>query len=436
MSSLHLPRLGLQLPGLADVPLPRMLPVAQRFDDSRIEDLSGTLSSALQGLSQQTKDSLRGRRICLGVGSRGIPQLPQLVRGLVDFLKQQGAQPFLIPAMGSHGGATAEGQRALLAEFGITPEAMGVPLLSSMEAVEIGRLADGTPVYCDKLALAADGVVVFNKVKPHSDFRHTHESGLAKMCAVGYGKHLGAAALHAQGFQGFGPRVEEAARIFLQRVPVAFGLGVVENALGQLCALEAAEAGDLMACDARLLALARSRMAAIKLNDLDVLIIDEIGKEFSGNGHDPNITGRTPSPGFEDILRCQRMVIRDLSPHGGGNASGLSLADVATRRALETADLRVTWTNLLTAGLPHGCKLPLYAENDWEALRLALYTCPGLTHRPPRVVRIRNTKQLRVIEASEGCLEEIGLRDDLQALGEPRQMAFDAEGNLGDMREA
>ena len=273
---------------------------------------------------------------------------------------------------------------------------------------------------------------MFNKVKPHSDFRGPHESGLTKMCAVGFGKQQGAAALHACGFDKFAELIPRIAEEFIRNCPVLFGVGVVENSVGALSEIELMESPDIIARDKALLNLARSLMLKIGFSDLDLLIIDEIGKNISGNGHDPNVTGRAHSPGFENGLNVKRLFIRGLSPQSGGNAAGLSLADITTRRVAEQVDLQATWTNALTAGLPQDGRLPMFAENDREAITLCLLNCPGMDRRRPRVVRIRNTADLGLMQISEALLDELSDNDSMKKAGPLGPLAFDDSGFLAD----
>ncbi|MGI6695508.1 MAG: hypothetical protein ACOX6O_04580 [Christensenellales bacterium] len=431
MKALRLPQVSLDIPGLKEIQMPRMARVRQRFDDSCLSDPTASLLTALENnLGEELKSSLTGQRICLGVGSRGIPEIRTLVKTLVSWLKAKGADPFIIPAMGSHGGATAKGQVDILAGLGLTQTSVGTEIRATMEAVPVAQVPGFGPVYCDRLALQADGIIVFNKIKPHSDFRGPHESGLAKMCTVGFGKHQGASAMHAQGFDRFCEMIPLVAEAFIANTPVLFALGVAENANGRLYDLQVMEKADILASDRAMLVTARSRMARIGFCDLDLLIIDEIGKNISGNGHDPNITGRAHSPGFENTVNAKRLFIRGLNPASQGNAAGLSLADITTRRVLEQVDLRSTWTNALTAGLPQDGRLPLYTENDREAIALCLLTAPGVLRDRPRVVRIKSTVDLGVIQASEALLSEAQGQEDLQILEASKPMLFDESGFL------
>ncbi|ETA80097.1 lactate racemase domain-containing protein [Youngiibacter fragilis] len=433
MQRVEFPELKLTIQGMEDVKIPRMMKVRQKYDSRKIEDIGEYLKLELESkLPENQKETFRGKRICITVGSRGIPDADLMVRTVIDWLKEKGADPFIVPAMGSHGGGTAEGQKEFIAGYGITEESMGVPILSSMEVVQLGELEDGTPVYCDRHAFESDGIIVFNKIKPHTDFRGEHESGLVKMCAIGLAKHLGASYFHMMGFPTFAERIPRVAEVFLEKAPIAFGLGVVQNAYDEISELEVIPHSRIMERDAALLKTAKEKIAGFKMKGIDVLIIDEIGKNISGNGHDPNITGRSNSKGFEDVLDCRKMFIRGLTEVSHHNACGLSAADITTRRVMNDIDLEVTWTNVVTATMLNGAKLPMYANSDLEAIRICIRTCNNIDFSNARIVRIRNTAEMEDILVSEAYLEELKGREDIEIIGEPFDMEFDEEGYLAD----
>lgn len=415
------------------IKLPEVRRVRQLFCNDSIENIESHLEERLR---RQLADgpSLRGRRVCITAGSRGIPHFPLILRTVCRCLKELGAEPFIIPAMGSHGGATAEGQKQILTDYGITEEAMGVPVCSSMEVVQYGTLPDGTPLYCDRLASQADGIVLMNKVKPHTDFRGPHESGLAKMIAIGIAKHKGAAAFHAIGFRRFAEMIPAAAEIFLKTFPVVCGIGIVQNAYDEISELEVAGKDGLMDLDRRLLEHARESMARFKFKETDVLVIDEIGKEISGYGQDPNVTGRANgrAPGFSEIFKADRVFIRGLTAGTHHNGAGLAEADVTTRACLRQVDFGPTWTNLITSGVIEGCKIPMYANNDLEALKLTIACCRNRNPETLRLVRIRNTMALHEIEVSRGLYEAIRDDPEIEPVSDYYTLSFDKEGNLTD----
>lgn len=422
---------GLRLPGLEQVCLPEMVKIQQVFDDAKLERVDEILREQMEH-AVKDKGIVKNKRICIAVGSRGISQLQKIVAVVCCQLKSWGALPFIVPAMGSHGGGTAEGQKEILEGYGITPEKTGAPVLSDMAVVRYGALANGTPLYCDRYAFTADWIVLINKEKPHTAFRGVHESGLAKMMVIGLGKHVGAAAFHRQGMSAFPSGIPAAARCFLETMPVLFGVGVVENAYDEICHIAVADAEHLMEMDAENLVMARERMARFKFSSADILVIDEIGKNISGQGHDPNVTGRAAveDDSFREILDLKRMVILGISKESHHNGNGIADADVTTRRCVSEIDWAAVWTNVLTANVVGACKIPIYANSDREAIRMAAYTCTGSSWERLRIVRIRNTRELGVIEVSKAMYEELKGRDDIRYVKGPYVWQFDQNGNF------
>jgi len=430
---LNFPEVSLATEGMDAVPVPRMVTIQQIFNDGRIADIAGSLKDAMEK-GVRDKARFKGKRLCLTVGSRGIPHLETMVRTICQVLASWGAAPFIVPAMGSHGGATAQGQLAVLREYNITEESCGVPILSSMEVAQYGSLADGTPLYCDRNAWEADGVVVFNKVKPHTDFRGSHESGMCKMIAIGLAKHKGASVFHMKGFPCFAEAIPEISRIFLDAVPLSFGIGVVQNAYDEICAMKVCEREDIVRMDAELLVIAKERMPRFKFRQCDVLVIDEVGKNISGCGHDPNITGRTYEEGFSVDFKITNLFIRGLTKESHHNGTGLHIADVTTRRCLNDVDWRETWINTITSNRLNGGRIPLYENTDRDALLLAIRTCDAIDFAHPRVARIRNTLCLQQIQVSEALYDDIKDRPDVVYVSGPDDIAFDAQGFMLPMR--
>src|SRR5690606_2559208 len=330
-------------------------------------------------------------------GSRGIPDFVPIVRTLVNELRARGARPFIVPAMGSHGGATPEGQVRVLAGYGVTEQSVGAPIRSSLETVVLGHLPDGTPLHVDRFAAEAGGIVVFNKVKPHTAYKAANESGLAKMLVIGLGKHEGARAFHHHDFGKFPIYIPQAARELVARLPVLFGLGVVENAWGTAALIEAVVPSDLVDRDAQLLSEAKRLMGRLLMPRVDVLIVDSIGKDISGAGMDPNVTGRPSlnAAGF-DYISVQKIIVRGLTAATGGNAAGIGNADFTTVRCVEEIDFTATYTNVMSARVMQGGKLPVVLPNDRLAISAALLTCNGIDPSEARVVRVADTKHLDV----------------------------------------
>ncbi len=426
--SVRLDQINLTIAGAEDCAIPSLIPVEQRFPRDKVADVTAAVRDAIAALPLP---DLSGRRIAVTAGSRGIMRGVEVLAAAIRALKKRGADPFIVPAMGSHGGATAEGQLGVLSRYGITEDSAGAPIHASMEVVEAARLEDGTPLFCDKYAFEADGIVVFNKVKPHPAFQGEWESGLAKMMAIGLGKHRGATTLHEHGFSRFDDLMPKAAKALLARLPVVFGLAVVENAYDGLATVAAMGPEDILPRERELLAHARSIMGRLLLPRIDVLIVDEIGKNFGGSGMDSNVTGRASS-GLkgEDAPPIKRIFVRDLSKATHGNAQGIGLADVTTRRCVEQIDLGATYTNSVTAGVTAGGRLPMILNSDREALIVALRTCERVKPETARVVRIPNTKHLERIQISEACLADIEGRAELAVLGPTQPLEFDGDGYL------
>ncbi len=413
--------------GMENVPIPEMVTIHQAYDPQKIENVREHMRAQLEKLPDH--ENYRGKSICITVGSRGIPQLDTMVRTMCDVLKEWGARPFIIPAMGSHGGGNAAGQLEMIAGYHITEETMGVPIKASMEVVQYGDL-NGIPLYCDKYAYESDGIVIFNKVKPHTDFRGPHESGLLKMIAIGIAKHKGAAMFHSFGFERFAELIPQVAEIFLEKCPVAFGVGVVQNAYDDICNIDVCTKDTLIETDARLLEISKERIAKFLFNDIDLLIIDEIGKNISGNGHDPNVTGRNLGGTFKGLLNLDKLFVRSLTPEAHHNGCGLSNCDVTTRAVLNDVDWDVTWTNGLTTGIMTAGQIPVYANNDEQAIRMCIKSLHNVDYSKVRVVHIKNTLAMSTIEVSKALYEDIKELPGISYVSGPVQMRFHEDGSL------
>jgi hypothetical protein len=363
--------------------------------------------------------------VAVAVGSRGIAGIDRIVRALVEALAGTGRRVFVVPAMGSHGGATAEGQLEVLAHLGITEATVGAPIRSSMETVEIAAVTSPhggrVPVYTDAIAWRdADAVIPVNRIKPHTGFRGPVESGLCKMLAIGLGKHDGAARLHREGYGVFDSLVLQAARAVLAIGRVPFGLAVVENAYEEAAVMEAVPGPDIVAREQTLLEKARSLMPGLPVPRVDVLVVERFGKNISGVGMDPNVTGRgelgVALPGFRgpDI---ERIVVLSLTPETEGNAHGIGLADIITQDVFDGIDRRTTWTNTLTAGSLACGRIPVALPSDALAVAAAADTVPGMQPEDARVVRIKDTLSLSEIAVSENLLEAVAVHPDCEPAG-------------------
>lgn len=414
--------------------LPKLYRIQQEMQYPVVADVAGAVRTAIDRLCLGTRLTRRARVAVTG-GSRGVANTAIILRTICDYLTALGAQPFIVPAMGSHGGATAEGQLEVLDRYGITPETMGVPVVSSMETVEIARMDWGLPVLVDRHAAEADHIVLVNRVKPHTSIRGPIESGLLKMLVIGLGKHQGALLAHRAAVDvGLERMVPEVARVSLSKLPVLFGLATVENARHETACVEAMLPEHLEAVETRLLKEAKALIARVPFEFLHLLIVDEIGKEISGACMDSNVTGRIPREGVFDPVapRYLRIFVRDLTEHSGGNAEGLGTADFATNRLAEKVNRHITYTNALTSTAPLGAKFPMLYETDREAIEAALTTI-GLTEPPDaKIARIRNTLALERLYVSEALLPEIQRRPELTVVDGPLKFRFGEDGNLFD----
>jgi Lactate racemase N-terminal domain len=419
---------------LKDVPLPRIAPVRQRFAAPGLRDLRAAVQGELArpGVGETVRP---GMRIALTVGSRGVARIAEITAAVVAELAARGAAPFLVPAMGSHGGATAAGQVELLARLGVTEESAGCPIRSSMEVVEVGRLPNGLAVLVDRHAHEADGIVVVNRVKPHTSFRGASESGLVKMIAIGLGKQKGADSCHALGFAHMAEHIVAMAEVALARERILFGVGVVENARDEPMTLAAMPARDIVARDRELLALARANMPRIPFDPMDVLVVDRMGKEYSGTGMDPNIIGRYTTPYASGGPRIEKLAVLDLTEKTHGNGLGVGLADFTTRRLVDRLDREAMYANALTSTVVVPVRIPATLDTEREAIQAAVKTCGARDRERVRLVRVRNTLHLGDLWISEALLGEAGANPDLTVLGEPQPMRFDDAGRLSNAWE-
>jgi hypothetical protein len=410
---------------------PRFYRIRRHTKPPRIADVAAAVRSELDASGVRFAP---GSQVAVAVGSRGIINLATIVRETVNWLKERGAEPFIVPAMGSHGGATAEGQAAVLREYGVSEEALGVPVRSSMEVAELPRADLPVPVFFDRRALEADATVVINRVKPHTSFHGPHESGLVKMVAIGLGKHSGAAAIHRLGVAGLRDIMPQVAAQSLRYGNLRLGLAVVENSNDETMLLKAVPAEGIIEIDRELLPVARAAMPSLPASDLDILILDEMGKDVSGLGMDPNIVGRLKIAGQPepDSPGIKMIIVRALTAKTRGNALGIGLADIITRKLFEAIDLRATYENVLTSTFLERAKIPLIAENDEEALRFAGQGVGVTALSDARIVRVKNTLRLEEAWISEPLHPEVGVLDDVEVKGlvEP---VFDQSGQLTDL---
>jgi hypothetical protein len=418
--------------GVNVMDFPKIYRIRQTFDRTAVPDIPGTVKAELKRLNFENKIK-PGQRVALTAGSRGVANIALILKAAVEYLKSLGAQPFIFPAMGSHGGATAEGQADLLAHYGVTEAFTGAPILSSMEAMEISRTGDGVPVYIDKNASQADWIIVVNRIKPHTKFKAPIESGLMKMMAIGMGKQRGAEYYHKAALQYTFPKIiVDAGREVLKRAPILCGLGVVENGYDETAKIVALKPEELEAKERELLALAKRMMPRLPFNEIDLLIVDEMGKDISGTGIDPNVTGRNRDliGVFPHPTNVKRLFVRDLTANSNGNATGIGLADLTTKRLVNKINYQATYMNCITGISLEKAAVPMHFETDQEAIRVALGSVGLIPQEESRIVRIKNTLAVDEVEVSEAYGKEMEKRPDLSILEGPRPMSFDLQGNL------
>lgn len=416
----------------AGISFPKVALVEQQIPAPKVADVSVAIAAEFQ--RQRVAEKIRpGMRIAVAAGSRGINGIPRILSTVVDELKKLKAEPFIVPAMGSHGGATAEGQVSVLHSLGVTEQAVGCPIHSSMDTVQIGETPDHVPVLIDKIASQADGIVVVARIKSHTEYSGPVESGLMKMLTIGLGNHQGAFTAHKNAIQfTYRVAIVSVAREIIRKSKLLLGVALVENAYDETAAVVVVWPEDFEETERALLKQAKALMARIPFNDLDVLVVDEIGKEFSGSGMDTNVIGRRMVFGEPEPIRpvITRIIVRDLSKNTYGSGAGMGLADFTTRRLVDKLDRRPTYLNCLTAMTPEKARIPMTAESDREAIEWALLTIGNIPPLKARLMRIKNTMHLDKFYVSEALVPEIEADNRLRVASEWQQLAFDEKGTL------
>jgi len=412
---------------------PKMLRVRQKFEATVIEDIPREVALQVRrmGLEKRVRP---GQTVAMACSSRGIANYSTIVEATVDSLRELGLEPFIVPAMGSHGAATAEGQKRVLEHYGISGERIGVPIRSSLEVVQVGETEDGIPVFLDKLAWGADHIVPINRIKSHTDFEHEIESGLMKLIAIGLGKQKGAAIYHQAILTHGYPRIilTVAGRV-LQSRKILFGVGIVENGYAQTARIGVVGPGELEQREKGLLREAKRLEARLPFEDVDILIIDEMGKDISGTGFDTKVVGRIHMPLVTEepkTPRVKRIVVCDLSPNTEGNADGVGMADFVTRRLVDKIDLDALYMNAITGVEPEHAKIPIALKHDREAIEVAMKSVGLIPCEKLRIIRIKSTKHLGEVDVSPAYEHELSDRDDLEIIPEAKPMAFDEQGCL------
>lgn len=416
---------------VSEVELPRMFKVKQIFSRPKIE--VEKIPQIIYELLSEEKFASQikpGMRIAITAGSRGIANVALTTKCIADFVKSRGASPFVVPAMGSHGGATAEGQKELLAGYGITEKYLECPIISSMDVKKIGVNEEGINVYIDKNAAEADGIIIGCRIKPHTAFRGPYESGIMKMMAIGLGKQVGAEICHEAGFKNMAKYVPMFGKTIIENAPILFAVPTIENAFDETSKIVAVNADEILEKEPILLKEAAANMPRILVDDCDVLIVDQIGKNFSGDGMDPNITGTFCTPYATGGIKAQRVTVLDLSPETHGNGIGLGYASATTKRVFDKLDLASMYPNAITCTVLGGVRIPIIMESDKEAIQVCVRTCNEIDKMNVRIVRIPNSLHIEHIMLSEVYYNEVKSNPNLVIESELEYLPFNEDGNM------
>ncbi len=412
---------------------PQMFRIRQHFDAPRVDEIAGTVRDEIARINPSSTIK-PGQTVAIAAGSRGVANIDTIVKTVVEEMKAIGAVPYIVPAMGSHGGGTAEGQTQVLAEYGITEGAMGCPIKSSMDVIQIGVSDFGMPIYFDKHASEADHVIVVNRIKPHTGFAGEIESGLMKMMLIGLGKHKGASVYHrAIIHHSFDKIVRLVGKVVREEMPITFGIATLENGYDETALIEAIPAADFEEREKVLQAKSKEWCPSLPFDDVDLLIIDEMGKNISGSGMDTNVIGRKRNDRRamgDETPRVLRIFVRDLTEVTHGNATGIGMAEFTTRRLVDKIDYHATYTNVITGQHVSAGAIPLHCDTDAEVLDIALESIGLIAPEDARVLWIPNTLDLGEVEASEAYLAQADIRDDLEILTGLRPLETEADGNL------
>ncbi|MGL4791491.1 MAG: lactate racemase domain-containing protein [Anaerotignaceae bacterium] len=405
---------------------PKMYRVKQRLNNEKIADIPAEVFNQLESIGLRDKIKNNGE-IGVCIGSRGINNIAIIVKATCDYVRHCGGQPFILPAMGSHGGATAQGQKQVSEKFGVTEEAMGCEIRSSMETVQFENTALGTPVYFDKIAMESDGVIVINRVKPHTDFTAKNESGIVKMLSVGLGKQKGASAMHDNGLSKTIPLT---AGVILKNAPILAGVGIVENAKDETYIIKAVKPENFIEEDAKMLEISYGQVPKLPCEDIDILIVKEIGKQYSGTGMDTKVVGRMKIFGEQEpvVPRINKLVALRISKDSYGNALGIGLADLTVKKLVDTIDYEAMYSNLVTTTFLERGKVPVHFNTEKESIDVAFRTCGGVETEKARVMIIENTLHLGTVLVSEAIYTEI--KDNVELVDENVNIVFNSEGVL------
>lgn len=411
------------------IKIPKIIKVKQKFNRDKIIDVESEIKKQLEcgNFKQKIK---KGRTVAITAGSRGIGSYEIIMKTIVNFVKENGGIPFIVPAMGSHGGGNSKGQKLMLEKLGITEESMGCEIKSSMEVIEIGKTIKNLPVYIDKNAFDADGIILINRVKSHTSFRGKYESGLIKMLAIGLGKRQGADITHSLRFEKMAENIEESAKVSFGKLNILFGLATVENAYGEVNEIEIMNKNEILEKEPILLKKSKELMGRLYFDNIDVLIVKSMGKSISGTGMDTNVIGRYHTKAASGGPNITKIGVLSLSKESNGNANGIGLADFTTRKLYNSINFESTYMNAITSTEPNSIKIPMILDNDKYVLKACAKTCGIINYEDIKLIIIENTKNISEIYMSKAAYEAVNNKNLVETIGDYFNIEFDNEGNL------
>lgn len=407
----------------------KLIKMHQKFDSEKLNNIPEVISKEFERIQLDRKIK-PGMKIGITVGSRGIDNFQLIIKSIIFEIKKRKGMPFILTAMGSHGGATAEGQRQVLSHYGITEKSMGVPIKATMDTVQLDYLENGLPVHFDRIAYHADGIIAVNRVKVHTAFKGKIESGLHKILAVGLGNHRGAKLVHSLGVKGLRDYMVEFAKVILKKAPIIAGFGILENGYDQTFRIKAARADEFDKVDSELLKECKNILPRLPVKNIDLLIVQEVGKNISGTGMDTNIVGGIKDPGDFEQLEIKKLLVLDLTEESQGNAVGIGIADMITEKFYKKIDFKSTNTNAITATFFDRARIPVVFPTEQKAIETGLDTIWNLPSIPPRIIIIKNTLKLDEMYVSKAIWEEIKDKENVSAIGGWESIKFDLAGQL------
>lgn len=406
--------------------------IKQNFNRRKINNLSEYIHQSFEK-SDLKKRIKPGNKIGITVGSRGITNIKLIVKEIISELKNLNAFPFILPAMGSHGGANSEGQKEVLASYGITEKEMDVPIIASMDVMQIGKVENNIPIYFSKIAMETDGIIALNRVKMHTDFKsNIVESGISKILAIGLGKAKGAGSIHCLGVYGLKNVIPQVAELIIARAPIIQGIGILENSYDQTMKISFVSPEDIIRTDSELLRISKEIMPMLPIDELDVVIAQEIGKNISGTGFDTNVIGRLYINGEKEIIkpRIKRLVVFDITEESHGNALGIGLADITTKQLVNKINYKDMYANTITSTFLNRAKIPITADTEKEAVGIAVKTCWKLEQSNLKLLIMKNTLDLEYLYVSKAVWDEIKDNKKIEACGDWKKLSFDKDGKM------